>query len=734
MRTRPLGCMTFSAILAAVVTLLVIGGLVVLSGGAIFSPGDLNAEARTAAVGGVASHAELAGHCDACHVAAWSGQKMADKCAECHSAVREQFTSGTGLHGRLKTLSTDCLSCHTEHGGGSASLTLADPRVFPHETTGYVLTAHLAPRVQPGVTCRECHPASPAAYRPPDCLTCHQKRDSAFTDAHTKAYGTACRNCHDGKDTYGHDFKHTAFELTGKHATAECAGCHAGQTAIAAMQATPKDCASCHTKNDVHQGRLGADCASCHTTAGWDGAKIDHATTGFVLEGKHVTAECTTCHVNRQWSGLGTTCASCHQKDDAHQGRLGTDCASCHTPAGWDGATFDHAVTGFALTGKHATADCLGCHAGRKWTGIATDCVSCHQKDDAHDGGLGTACASCHKTSGWKDVTFDHAKTGFALTGSHTTAACASCHAGGRFAGTPTTCVACHQKDDAHSGGLGANCAACHTTTRWSDATFDHAKTRFPLTGAHASVVCTQCHVGGKFAGTSTACASCHQRPALHTPAFFSSVCSSCHTTKTWLPAKFDHAKTPYKLTGAHAGTTCLKCHHNVAYSQASTSCTSCHDKPASHTAAFGTNCATCHSTRAWSPATFDHAATGWKLTGAHTSLLCTKCHTGSSFTGLSTSCASCHGKPSSHLSYATTCSKCHTTSAWKPPHYTGTHTFPMTHQGAGGICWTCHTSSLTAYTCSKCHPNSVMNEHHAQVSGYSLTTCAKCHPTGTNN
>jgi len=42
-------------------------------------------------------------------------------------------------------------------------------------------------------------------------------------------------------------------------------------------------------------------------------------------------------------------------------------------------------------------------------------------------------------------------------------------------------------------------------------ATFDHSQTPFPLTGAHATLTCTQCHIHNIFAGTPTACYACHK-------------------------------------------------------------------------------------------------------------------------------------------------------------------------------------------------------------------------------
>ncbi len=55
------------------------------------------------------------------------------------------------------------------------------------------------------------------------------------------------------------------------------------------------------------------------------------------------------------------------------------------------------------------------------------------------------------------------------------------------------------------------DCTVCHTTQQWKGAKFDHTKTRFPLTGAHITTSCAQCHINGKYTGTSTQCIACHQ-------------------------------------------------------------------------------------------------------------------------------------------------------------------------------------------------------------------------------
>ena len=204
--------------------------------------------------------------------------------------------------------------------------------------------------------------------------------------------------------------------------------------------------------------------------------------------------------------------------------------------------------------------------------GTPTECAACHLKDDAHNGQFGRDCAACHQPTRWQDATFDHSKTAFPLLGSHSEVTCKQCHTTGVFKGTPTECVACHLKDDAHNGQFGRNCAACHRPTTWQDATFDHSKTGFPLTGRHVQVQCRQCHVNGVFQGTPRDCVACHVEPDFHRGAFGSS-CSTCHTTSGWLPASFNG---PHGFPMNHGGaTSCRQCHTSQVQSY---TCYTCHD------------------------------------------------------------------------------------------------------------------------------------------------------------
>ncbi len=114
---------------------------------------------------------------------------------------------------------------------------------------------------------------------------------------------------------------------------------------------------------------------------------------------------------------------------------------------------------------------------------------------------------------GWRGARFDHGQfTGFPLGGAHAQIACTTCHVGGRFTGTASTCFDCHAKDfaaakspDHVQAGFPKECQSFHTDLSRQGARFDHnAATRFPLVGAHVNLACTSCHLSGQFFGTAT--------------------------------------------------------------------------------------------------------------------------------------------------------------------------------------------------------------------------------------
>ena len=563
--------------MAAALTALIVTGFAFASGGMIFNPGPLNGQSGPA-LGGVNSHAEIAGRCNQCHAPFWGDTGMAERCETCHTDVAAQWTNPARMHGALRLSNPDatCRNCHPDHRGLNAPMTDMGAFHFSHESQGYSLKAHQFKSDRTPFACTDCHTRIDLSqFDVTACKTCHAQIDNSFTSTHTLTFGNDCLACHDGLDTYGNNFDHNKFifPLTGLHAQVACSNCHIGARSPEDLQATAQDCFSCHSGQDTHQGRLGSDCGSCHTPAGWSPAPFDHNLATFKLEGKHVGVDCSGCHVNHILQGTPSDCFSCHQKDDKHNNQFGVDCALCHTTAGWLPVSVNHDLFAFKLTGKHIRVECSGCHVTGDFTSTPSDCFSCHQRDDKHNNQFGVNCALCHTTAGWLPVNINHDLFTFKLTGRHASVACTGCHVNGDFKSTPRDCFSCHQQNDNHNGRFGRNCAACHSTSGWLPATFDHNLSRFPLTGAHLGLNCTQCHGSGNFQGLSTVCAACHAEPAIHA-GVFGTDCAQCHNTSNW-NASFSHPGGCGGNCINHEHATCQDC-HTVNYSSAT--CTKCHD------------------------------------------------------------------------------------------------------------------------------------------------------------
>jgi len=533
--TRPLGCLTGAGLIAGLLTALTIGAAAAFGGNALFSPGELNAVAGEAPVGGIDSHADLGKDCGQCHAPFWGDQHMGDRCLACHQEVAAELAVVSGFHYGYASAG-NCRDCHTEHRGPQAELTLQEIVNYPHDRTGFALLAHPPTGAGGAFRCMDCHPASLREFSTNSCEGCHRQLDPAYTVQHLSDFGSECLDCHDGVDRFGIHFDHQtlAFPLEGEHLSLECSSCHPGARTVQALQRAPARCFECHATDDVHSGRLGQVCESCHTPQTWEGAALDHRLTGFPLLGSHATADCLGCHVERQWSGIPRDCTGCHSQQDPHAGQFVQDCDACHSPTQWREVLFDHQQSAYPLVGAHRTASCSGCHANGRYVGTPTACIACHAAEDEHDGRFGQDCSACHEPTTWDEVTFDHNLSRFPLTGAHRSTACLGCHESGSFAGTPTACSACHAEPGIHRGVFGTQCASCHSTSAWLPASWNGSHS-FPLNHGGAGGQCSTCHPSSY--GQYT-CYGCHK----HEPAKIEkkhreegidnfSDCARCHPT-----------------------------------------------------------------------------------------------------------------------------------------------------------------------------------------------------------
>ena len=531
-------------------------------------------------------------------------------------------------------------------------------------------------------TCNVCHESFNKAGQPAKCLDCH---------------------------------KETAFDVTNKR------GFHGRSPLVAG-----KECKTCHVE---HEGRNAI-------LVILDEKTFDHRFTDMPLLGAHARVTCAECHQKGvKHAKTPTDCASCHKADEPHKGQLGTACATCHVVSSWKTVSFDHGKTGFALKGKHASTQCAACHVNEKWKDLAATCVSCHAKDDAHEGRFGTDCASCHKETGWKVESFDHARTGFALIGQHAEARCVSCHSKGLDAPLPTTCNGCHAKDDSHKGRNGTACADCHTPRSWTNVSFDHSKTDFALKGKHASVKCESCHTKPvKEWVPPTACSGCHEKDDTH-KGLLGPKCADCHAETGWANVRFQHERDAgFALKGKHSSATCASCHKEPTHVKAPpSSCIGCHRDDDPHKRQLGDGCGQCHGETDWQTnVRFDHDLTDFPLLGKHDELTCVQCHITPAFLDAEPVCGSCHQKQDVHKGrFGATCSTCHNPVEWTRVafnHDTQT-AYPLTGKHKQVNCESCHRTPVKgeidiSTRCITCH---AADDTHRGSFG---TSCERCHTT----
>lgn len=468
---------------------------------------------------------------------------------------------------------------------------------------------------------------------------------------------------------------------------------------------------------------------------------------------------------HQAWNGP-TQCTFCHRLAG---GSEKFRCLECHT---------EIAQRLAAHRGYHAAV--FNAQAGER------DCARCHSEHNGENFPL----------IRWEPSLkgFDHSKTGYVLEGKHAGLACQQCHTVARistaeratikmkdlnrsFLGLSRDCLTCHQ--DAHRGQFGKDCARCHTFNDWKTAAhFDHSRTRFALTGAHAPVPCQKCHKPEpenpqtlRFVGIAfSRCADCHTDP--HHGAF-KAACESCHTTVAWkqisqikIGAVFDHSRTRYALLGKHLNVRCDACHKGTDFNRplAFNRCLDCHTDQ--HQGQFlarrdGGDCAACHTLDGFKPSTFgvrEHSGTSYPLEGKHVAVACVKCHVPAGVMTVYkvklTACKECHadvhrgqfaGAPDNSR-----CEACHTVHGFAPSTFTlarhNTTRFPLTGGHVATPCGECHQarkppgSTLAVpyhfanLTCQECHADPHHGEFAARMERPGPqgkpVGCEACHST----
>jgi len=320
-----------------------------------------------------------------------------------------------------------------------------------------------------------------------------------------------------------------------------------------------RDCSTCHAglRPSDH---MADHCLTCHTEIA--AQMLDVAKLHGSITKKSPALACRDCHPDHRGSTAALT-------------ELGEN-------------TFPHEALGFSLAAHPRTSagqpfTCADCHAADITTFSVSTCEDCHRQIDAvfaqaHTISYGAACLDCHNGLDRFGRTFSHAGFAFKTEGGHADVACVKCHTDARsladFPKAPTDCYSCHKQNDEHNGQFGTDCAACHNPSRWDDATFDHSRSSFPLTGAHVSVRCEQCHTNGQFKGLAATCISCHAEPTQHLGQFGTD-CAACHSTTAWVPAAFNGEHTFPLDHGEGGQVSCATC-HPVTYN--AYTCYGCHE------------------------------------------------------------------------------------------------------------------------------------------------------------
>ena len=698
------------------------------------------------------SHATVS--CDQCHNGNYDNTP--NTCDGCHMT---DYSSATNPNHATAGFPTDCAQCHDPTLWTNATF---DHNIYP------LIGAHAT------TSCDACHNGN-YTNTPNTCDGCHLPDYNGSTNPNHTAAGfvTDCATCHNETAWSPSSYDHAIYPLTNSHATVSCDQCHNGN-----YNNTPNTCDGCHmteynsAANPNHAtAGFPTDCAQCHDPTLWTNATFDHNI--YPLIGAHATTSCDACH-NGNYTNTPNTCDGCHLPDyngstNPNHTAAGfvTDCATCHNETAWSPSSYDHAI--YPLTNSHATVSCDQCHNGN-YNNTPNTCDGCHMTEynSATDPNHATAgfpsdCAQCHDPTNWNNATFDH--SGFPLLGAHATTSCDACH-NGNYTNTPNTCDGCHLPDYNGStnpnhvaAGFATDCATCHNETAWSPSSYDHAI--YPLTNAHATVSCDQCH-NGNYNNTPNTCDGCHMTEYTgatdpnHVSAGFPTDCAICHDPTLWTNSTFDHNATNFPLTGSHMGPSCVTCHSN-GYQGTPTNCDACHitdyngtTNPNHVTAGFPTDCAVCHDVTNWAPATYDHNATNFPLVGAHVGVSCVSCHA-NGYTGTPTDCNACHmpdynsANNPSHSSalFPTDCTMCHNSNAWDPStfNHDGDY-FPIysgRHDGEWNTCVECHTGgNYSTFACINCHEHNNQNQvnnDHSGVNGYTYTSqaCFNCHPDGNN-
>ena len=327
------------------------------------------------------------------------------------------------------------------------------------------------------------------------------------------------------------------FPLTGAHTRTECARCHVGGR----YKGTPSECNSCHqpdyarTTNPNHQaGGFSTRCQDCHNTGAWRPANFDHNKTRFRAHGRaradRVRALPRRRALHRHPDRVQLVPPArlrAHHQPQPPGGRLPDDLRELphheRLAAGQPRPQQDALPAHGSAHARRLRELPRGRPLHRHADGLQLlppAGLRAHHEPEPPGERLPDDVRELPQHERLAPArTSTTAKTRFPLTGAHTGVACATCHPGGRYTGTPTACSSCHQADYARTtnpnhqaAGFPTNCESCHTTSAWRPASFDHDGRYFPI-------------YSGKHRGKWSSCSDCHVSPSN----FKAFECVLCH-------------------------------------------------------------------------------------------------------------------------------------------------------------------------------------------------------------
>ena len=392
-----------------------------------------------------------------------------------------------------------------------------------------------------------------------------------------------------------------------------------------------------------------------------------------------------------------------------------SDCKLCHSP-GSDRAQRDLCMDCHENVGRDV-AEGQGFH-GRNPKARAEDCATCHTDHEGRD-----AQIVLFSRGG-----FDHEYTDFPLLGAHRTTQCDTCHLPGTaWHSAPGECIDCHADDDHHDGALGPQCADCHGEENWIESRFNHKTTDFPLLGQHQQATCESCHRSANYQATPKTCVVCHKEEDVHN-GLNGTECNDCHDAESWVETSFDHLSVSrFALVGGHDNLGCNDCHVGQTLKGLASDCYACHKSDDIHEGKNGRDCGSCHDVFNWTQSTFDHSTTGFRLLGAHDSLVCEECHKKNLSDPIPDTCAGCHQDDPHKAQLGNQCEDCHNNDSWTASVRFDHDLIEFPLLGRHGIleCNECHASAAfhdAGDTCIDCHGKDDVHK------GGLGSACETCH------